>query len=178
MQKKLIVGLGNWPKEYEHTKHNAGFIAVDELKNHWQLKDFEEEKKFEGYTTKGIINEKEVILLKPKTLMNNSGVAVKEIANFYKILPEDIIVLHDDSDIEFGKVKISKGKSSGGHKGVESIIQNFGTKDFTRIRIGVRSEKEKGKKAEEFVLKNFSAQELKKLKTIIKEIIKEVEKII
>jgi len=134
---KLIIGLGNPGKEYEKTRHNAGFLAVDKIIENFQFSIFNFQLKFNAEISQGIINNEKVISVKPQTFMNGSGQAVKAIADYYKIKPEDIIVIHDDLDIPLGKYKISKGKSSAGHKGVQSIIDLLGTKNFTRIRIGI-----------------------------------------
>lgn len=178
MQKKLIVGLGNWPEKFAKTKHNTGFIVLNFLQESLGFDDFKENKKLEGFTSHEKVQDKEVILLKPMTMMNSSGVSVKKAANFYKIKTENIIVVHDDSDIKFGEFKISKNKSSGGHKGVESIIQELKDKNFYRVRVGIRSEKDKNKKASDFVLKKFSKEEIEKLNKLLPKILEEIKKII
>ncbi|MBI2642028.1 MAG: peptidyl-tRNA hydrolase [Candidatus Wildermuthbacteria bacterium] len=141
----LIIGLGNPGKKYEKTRHNAGFMVLDVL-----------EKKELG-----------VRLLKPDTFMNNSGSAVKKEMQKLKIKSQNLLVIHDDIDIPLGKTKVSKGSGSAGHKGVESIIQALGTKDFTRIRIGILPPEGKPEDVETFVLKNFKKEELPLLKAAI-----------
>ena len=135
----LIVGLGNPGKKYEKTRHNAGFMVLDEL----------EKKELP-----------EVRLLKPDAFMNDSGSAVYRAIKNYKLKAVNLIVVHDDIDIPLGKIKVSKGSGSAGHKGVESIIQALGTKDFTRIRIGILPPEGKPADVETFVLKHFKKEEL------------------
>ena len=142
---KLIVGLGNPKKKYEKTRHNIGFRVIDSL-------DFTQDK--------------DVILLKPNTFMNKSGKAVQECLAYYKIPVSNLIVIHDDIDLLFGDIRVSKNSSSAGHKGVQSIIDELKTKDFTRVRIGIKPNHEFD--TTEFVLKKFTKQEEKELKGIIK----------
>ncbi len=171
----LIVGLGNPGRRFISTRHNVGFLFIDHLKKLGKFEPFKESKKLEAKITKGKLFGKTVFLVKPQTFMNASGRAVVKIARHYKIPKGNIWVVHDDADIEIGRTKISKGKSSGGHKGIESIIQNLGSKNFVRFRIGIAplSENEKlkvkEKGLEKFVLEKFSKKE--------KEILKEVFKI-
>jgi len=170
----LIVGLGNPKRKFILTRHNVGFLFIDHLKRLGKLGPFKESKKLEAKITKGKLFGKAVFLAKPLTFMNASGRAVLKIARKYKIQKENIWVVHDDWDIKLGRIKISRGKSSGGHKGVESIIQNLGSKNFLRFRIGIaplfeneRSKiKEKG--LEKFVLERFSKKERKVLKEVFK----------
>ncbi len=184
----LIVGLGNPEEKYKKTRHNAGFIAVNKLRKKWNFPEFKFNKKFNSETSispplekgelKGDLknkllyptNENKTILAKPQTSMNRSGEAVRKIMDYYKLTPENIIVIHDDLDIEIGKYKISANSSSAGHKGVQSIINNLGTQKFKRIRIGV--EKIGGRKkrgnisGNKFVLQNFKEEEIKKVKNL------------
>lgn len=144
----LIVGLGNPGKKYEKTRHNAGFMVLDEL------------------TKKDISG---IRLLKPDTYMNNSGGAVKKEMQKLKVKNQNLVVIHDDIDIPLGKIKVSKGSGSAGHKGAESIIEALGTKDFTRIRIGILPPTGKPEDVETFVLKNFKKEELPLLHKAIDE---------
>ena len=129
---------------------------------------------FEMTKDRDILNEK-IILAKPQTFMNNSGQSVKAIVDYYKIKPEDIIVIHDDLDILLGKYKISKNKNSGGHKGVQSIIDYLGTKDFMRIRIGIMIENKKTP-TEKFVLERFGGEEMEVVEGVIEEVVNEIYK--
>lgn len=148
---KLIVGLGNPGRRYKKTRHNVGFRIIDSL---------------------DLAQDKEIILLKPQTYMNNSGKAVRSVKDKHKIKSENIIVIHDDIDLPFGEVRISKNVSSAGHKGVLSIINELGTQDFTRIRIGINP----GRKVdtEKYVLEKFSKEENKQLNNIIKKAVLEI----
>jgi len=119
---------------------------------------------------------KKFIIAKTKTLMNNSGQAVKTLVNFYKIKLENLWVIHDDIDLVIGKFKISKDRGSAGHKGVQSIIDELKTKDFWRIRIGICPKTGKSKQIEKFVLRNFTKEEKNILKKVIQEIIEEINK--
>src|SRR4030042_3803645 len=144
---KLIVGLGNPGKKYNKPRHNVGFRVIDEIKK--SLKDRDD-----------------IVLSKPDTFMNNSGRAVKKILKYSKLNTRDLIVVHDDIDLPFGTIRKNKDSSSAGHKGVQSIIDDLKSKDFTRIRIGIRPEYEVDTIG--FVLKNFNKDEEKQLKEIIK----------
>ena len=170
---KLIIGLGNPGEEYKKTRHNAGFLAVDKLVLNSKYQVLSTQSKFNTEISNGIIDNEKIILAKPQTFMNNSGEAVKTIVDYYKIKLEDIIVTHDDLDIPLGEYKISKNKNSGGHKGVQSIIDHLGTKDFTRIRIGIMIENKKTP-TEKFVLERFSEKEMGIIGEVIEEIKDEI----
>ena len=160
---KLIVGLGNPGRKYKKTRHNVGFMIIDELKSF----DFAQDKN--------------IILLKPQTFMNNSGKEVKKISQKSKVKSQNLIVIHDDVDLPFGIIRISRNSSSAGHRGVQSIINEIGTQDFTRVRIGIRpSSLRQGfrRQADKFVLENFTKQEKKQLKEIVKNAIEEIKKIL
>lgn len=161
---KLIVGLGNPSPEYANTRHNLGRRVVQALaEDDWQRKEklFAEILEFQ-------IDAKKVVAGRPLTFMNESGKAVRALAQFYKIKPEDLLLVHDDSDIFFGKMKLSYGSRSAGHRGVESVIRNLKTKNFWRLRIGIRPVNEEiRRKADELILEQFSAFEEKNLEEII-----------
>ena len=165
---RLIVGLGNPGEEYKKTRHNAGFLAVNEIANNFHFPT--SNSKFNAEISQATLNNEKIFLVKPQTFMNNSGEAIRAIADYYKINTEDIIIIHDDLDIPLGEYKISKNKNSGGHKGVQSIIDYLRTKDFTRIRIGIMTENKKIP-TEKFVLEEFNKDELEKINKIIKEIV-------
>ncbi|PIT48087.1 aminoacyl-tRNA hydrolase [Snodgrassella communis] len=133
---RLIVGLGNPGSEYEHTRHNIGFDFIDELAKLWKT-SLKEEKKFFGQVARVNLNEDEVWLLKPLTFMNKSGTAVQALAKFYKILPEEILIIHDELDIPCGQVRFKKGGSNGGHNGLKDIQAWLGTPEFYRLRLGI-----------------------------------------
>lgn len=136
MSRFLIVGLGNPGREYENTRHNIGFWAVEELARRWQL-GFSTKPERKALAAEGVIREKRVALLKPQTYMNLSGEAVRAWVDFYKIEPEAVIVLHDDLDLPLETLRLRKTGSAGGQNGVKSIIQHLGTQDFSRARIGI-----------------------------------------
>lgn len=163
----LIVGLGNPGKKYNHTRHNIGFTVVDILaeKEKWG-----KSKKTKCEYIKKQISTKNVELIKPMTFMNDSGMAVRYTQKKHNIPVEKIIVIHDDIDLPVGTIRISKNSSSAGHKGVQSIIRELGTKNFVRFRVGIRSKTNNflpKMPTEKFVLKRFSLQEKKLIKKAI-----------
>lgn len=133
---KMIVGLGNPGKEYEATRHNVGFWLLDELAWQWKA-TFKDEKKFFGEVARVSRPEGDVWLLKPMTFMNRSGQAVAALAQFYKIKPEEILVVHDELDIECGRIKFKLGGGNGGHNGLKDIQARLGTPNFYRLRLGI-----------------------------------------
>lgn len=151
---KLIVGLGNPGKEYVETRHNIGFIILDKYlgKVKWS-------KKFESciYTTK--INNEDVIFIKPQTYMNLSGISVRKAAKYYKINPQDILVIQDDLDLPVGSYKLKRNSSSGGHNGIKSIINELDTDSFLRIKVGIG--KSENIPTDKYVLSKFSSKEIK-----------------
>ena len=132
---KLIVGLGNPGKKYEHTRHNMGFDTIDLFSELAKI-DIDKEA-FKGLVGRGKVYEEDVYLLKPQTYMNLSGESVREIVSYFKIPVEDIIVIYDDLDLEPGKIRLRLSGSSGGHKGIQNIIEQLGTSDIKRIRVGI-----------------------------------------
>lgn len=162
---KIIVGLGNPGQIYSKTRHNVGFLTINNLAKHLSINT----KKIACNCRlgQGKIFDEEVVLAKPKTYMNLSGKAVKALIDRYKVLPEDIIVIYDDSAIELGKIRIRQKGSSGGHKGIESIIQTLGTDQFIRIRIGIGKPHE-NTTLTEYVLSEFLPDEEEIIKNTIK----------
>ena len=132
---KLLVGLGNPGRKYGATRHNIGFMIVDAVARLIELEISKE--KFSSFFGIGKINENDVCIIKPQTFMNVSGHAVAEFAHYYKLEVENVLVVHDDMDMELGKLKIVKDSGAGGHNGVASIIDNLGTKSFWRLKIGI-----------------------------------------
>lgn len=136
---KCIIGLGNPGKQYELTRHNMGFMVIDQL-----CKDLGiscNEKKFKALYTKTKINNEDVLIVKPQTFMNLSGEAVVSLINYYKIPVENILVISDDLDLPFGKIRFKPSGSDGGQRGLRNIIEQLKTKDFTRCRIGISKDK-------------------------------------
>ena len=162
---KIVIGLGNPGKKYEKTRHNIGFIAVDNLRKKMNISD--EREKFQALVSEKNIDGEKVIFLKPQTFMNLSGNSVIEIVNFYKLNPKkDIIVIYDDMDLSFGDIRIREKGSSGGHNGIKSIISHIG-EEFIRIKCGIGA---KEKDAIEHVLGEFNQTEQKDLDEILEKI--------
>jgi len=133
---KLIVGLGNPGPKYSETRHNAGFWFVEDLASQYRER-FLPEKKFHGEVARVNIEGRNIWLLKPETFMNRSGIAVVSLASFYKIMPANILVAHDEIDLKAGTARLKSGGGHGGHNGLRDIIAHLGTKDFQRLRIGI-----------------------------------------
>lgn len=133
---KLIVGLGNPGKQYKNTRHNIGYLMLDELAKRENVK-FSKKMKFKGQFIQTIIKNEQVILLKPITFMNLSGQSVQLVKKFYNINDEDILVIYDDLDLPTGKIRFKQKGSSGGHKGIKSIISCINSQDFHRLKIGI-----------------------------------------
>jgi len=153
----LVVGLGNPGEEYAKTRHNIGFMAADEIHSRYNFAPFKS--KFEGLIAEGTIEGEKVLLLKPQTFMNLSGNSVSKVASFYKIEPQNIIVIHDDKDLALGKLKAKIGGSAGGHNGLKNIDSHIGT-EYNRIRVGAGSPKEHHTDTINFVLSRFSKEEM------------------
>ena len=169
----LVVGLGNPGLRYLNTRHNIGFMLIDKIHETFNFPSFES--KFDSHFTKLKIKNNSIILLKPQSFMNLSGTAVMKCHKFFKIPTENIMVFHDDLDMEFLKVKIKSSGGDGGHNGIKNIRENIGD-DFNRIKIGIRNKK-KIINIEKFVLGDFSVSEKGKVKFKIKQIIENIEKI-
>lgn len=154
---KLIAGLGNPGDKYKNTRHNLGFLAIEAIACKYNISNFVS--KFHSEFSQCEIAKQKIILLKPQTFMNNSGLAIRECANFYKIKSEDIIVIHDELDLETGKMRIKIGGNSGGHNGLKSIDQNLGI-NYYRLRFGI-SKPEQKTQVSDYVLHNFTSEEYK-----------------
>tara|TARA_Y100000310_G_C20686679_1_gene819453 strand:+ start:58 stop:597 length:540 start_codon:yes stop_codon:yes gene_type:complete len=177
----LVVGLGNPGKEYEKTRHNVGFLVVDEFAKEHGFSEFTPSKKHSSLLSEGVLNETKALLVKPQTFMNNSG---KAVASLTKLscpqlnLVKELVVIHDDIDIPLGQIKISENRGSAGHKGIDSIIQVLGSKNFTRIRVGIQPEKGKPKDVEAFVLKKFGKTETPVVRSAIHQTIESLSSLI
>ncbi len=163
---RLVVGLGNPGNTYKNTRHNVGFMMVDQIAEAFSIALVKQ--KFDTIFGRGSIDGVEVILAKPTAFMNISGPRVQKIAGYYRILSEDMLIVHDDIDLAFGRIKIKEKGGDGGHKGVRSIIDAFGGGGFTRLRIGV-GRPEAGVSAADYVLGKFTIKEKKVLHRIITE---------
>ena len=162
----LFVGLGNPTPDSENNRHNVGFKIIDSINKKFALS--KQKPKFKGLLTTGNIGEEKVYAIKPLTFMNNSGTCIRELIEYFKIEGEDVIVFHDDLDIEFGKVKAKFGGSSAGHNGIASIDKFIG-KDYSRVRIGIGKPKN-GIEVADYVLQNFDEEESIKIEKISKDI--------
>ena len=154
---QLIVGLGNPGAKYDRTRHNVGFDLIDRLAQRWQV-PLTDQKKFQGIAGEGFAGRAKVRLLKPQTFMNLSGQSVRALLDWYKLKPQEVLVLYDDLDLPVGKLRIRLSGSAGGHNGMKSIISHLGTSEFPRLRVGI------GKSNDEtisHVLGKFMAEEAK-----------------
>jgi len=162
----LFVGLGNPTPDSENNRHNVGFKIIDTINKKYGLS--KQKPKFKGLLTTGNIGNKKVYAIKPLTFMNNSGVCIRELIEYFKIDAEDVIVFHDDLDIEFGKIKAKFGGSSAGHNGIASIDKFIG-KEYSRVRIGIGKPKNNIEVAD-YVLQNFDEEESVEIEKISKDI--------
>ena len=162
----LLVGLGNPGSNYTNTRHNIGFKIIDAINAHFKLS--KQKPKFKGLLTTGNIGNKKVYAIKPLTFMNNSGICIRELIEYFKIDPENVVVFHDDLDVDFGKIKAKFGGSSAGHNGIESIDKFIG-KDYSRVRIGI-GKPNGDTDATAHVLKDFDEEEKIELENITKNI--------
>lgn len=172
---KLVVGLGNPGSGYRRTRHNTGFLVIDQLAKDWGLK-FTVSKKCHALIAKTETH----LLAQPQTFMNESGQAALALSHYYKykIKPEDIIIIYDDIDLPLGKIRVRKKGSAGGHKGMQSIIDQLGTQDFPRVRIGIGPKPTKIS-SEKYVLQKFKKDEWKILqKKVMPKAVKAIEMVL
>ena len=165
---KLIIGLGNPGEKYRNTRHNLGYMVVD-----YFVKSSGLSWRYNPDWICYFAKTEDFVIVKPSTFMNKSGEAAREILNFFKIELKDVLAVHDDLDLNFGKIRISHDSQSAGHRGVESVIKGLGTFEFSRLRIGVghpsrKADDDKETNPEKYVLENFTEEEQKKLPEIIK----------
>ena len=168
---KLVVGLGNPGKEYEKTRHNIGFDFLDYYAKCNDLK-FVLNKKFNAYNCDFNFNNEKIILIKPLSFMNLSGIVVMKYIKFYNLSGDDILVIQDDLDMALGKIRISYNSSSGGHNGIKNIIESIGTKEFYRLKVGISNNKEMNTK--DYVLGKFNCNDI----DVINEVYKKIENIV
>ena len=158
----LLVGLGNPNPNNTNNRHNVGFLVIDAINAKFKLS--KQKPKFKGLLTTGKINEQKVYAIKPLTFMNNSGICIREIIEYFKINVKDVFVFHDDMDIDTGKIKVKFGGGNAGHNGIESIDKNIG-KDYSRVRIGIGRPKNNSTGVEH-VLDNFANEEKKSVEEV------------
>lgn len=163
----LIVGLGNPGREYEKTRHNCGFRAIDHLAE--KLGCRVDKAKFQGLYGQALYHEKKILLLKPQTFMNLSGHSVLQLSAYFHIPPQRIIVLFDDISLEPGRLRVRKDGSAGGHNGIKSIIEYLGSQDFPRVKIGVGAKPNPAYDLASWVLSSFTALEEKSLDPALKQ---------
>ena len=169
---KIIAGLGNPGSEYARTKHNVGFMLVDALADHLGIDTWKE--KFDAMIAEGRIGMEKIVLVKPVTYMNDSGQAIGPLMSWYKLVPEDLIVAHDDMDIAAGTVRIRRKGSSGGHNGIKSILAHVGDENFSRVRIGI-GRPLPGWTVVNHVLAPFSGEDVSKIHAAIEYLLPAVE---
>lgn len=169
----IVVGLGNVGAEYDKTRHNAGFIAIDALAEKYGARI--DRVKFHALVAEATVSDKRVLLMKPTTYMNNSGIAVAEAASFYKIPPENVIVLHDEINFDVGVIRIRRKGSAGGHNGLKSIIAHLSSDAFPRVKIGVGKKPSSDCDLVDFVLGRFSKEDMDSLVLKTSDIISSAE---
>ena len=172
MKNVLIVGLGNPGRDYVRTRHNAGFMCLNALAERWALRF--ERQRARADVADGIFRSQRVILAKPQTFMNRSGESVRGLTRMYNVDPSNLLVIYDDLDLPFGRLRLRDQGSSGGHRGIQSIIDSLGTNQFPRLRIGV-GRPPAGADPIDYVLRTFSSAELVELKEIFGRIAEGVE---
>ena len=172
---KLIIGLGNPGSEHLNNRHNVGFMALDNLYSNYLFENWRI--KLGGLFSTASLGSEKILLVKPQTFMNLSGICVAKFKHFFKINVADIFVIYDDIDLGFGEIKIKQGGGDAGHKGVRSISQHLQTKDFNRIRLGIGRPSTK-EEVSHFVLSNFSKTERAKLIVLFQNLSEDFEKII
>tara|TARA_Y100000817_G_scaffold226968_1_gene179769 strand:+ start:831 stop:1391 length:561 start_codon:yes stop_codon:yes gene_type:complete len=162
----LLVGLGNPTPNSENNRHNVGFKIIDAINKKFGLS--KQKPKFKGLLTTGEISKQKVYAIKPLTFMNNSGICIRELIEYFKIEAQNVIVFHDDLDVEFGKIKTKFSGSSAGHNGIESIDKFIG-KEYSRVRVGIGKPKN-NIEISDYVLQNFDEEEVLEIEKITKNI--------
>ncbi len=172
---KIIVGLGNPGQEYSATKHNVGFMVLDELASRWNITGWR--KRSNAEVAEHRLGSETVLLVKPQTYMNLSGTAVGELARWYKVAEEDIVVIFDDMDLPTGKLRLRMKGGSGGHRGIESLLQHLSKDSFLRLRMGI-GRPPAGWQVVDYVLSRFTAEEQPLIAAAIKRSAEAVEAIV
>ncbi|WJI91132.1 aminoacyl-tRNA hydrolase [Weissella viridescens] len=155
---KMIVGLGNIGREYDRTRHNVGFIVLDALADKYDL-TFKQDSEHHAFVANWFFNGEKVLLVKPTTFMNDSGRAVRPLMDYYKIELEDILIVHDDMDMDLGKIRLRAKGSAGGHNGIKSIANHLNTQNFNRLKFGISHPKHTHQAVIDFVLGKFGEDE-------------------
>jgi len=165
----LVVGLGNVGSEYNRTRHNIGFEAIDRFVTDQDFTPWIEKKDLKCHMATGQLGETKVIAIKPTTFMNLSGEAVQAVAHFYKVSPDQIVVVHDELDIPFGQIRTRIGGSSAGHNGIKSVTQHIG-EQYGRVRIGIGPKLHEKQDSADFVLAKFSSEQEAQIKNLTREV--------
>ncbi|HSD55619.1 MAG TPA: aminoacyl-tRNA hydrolase [Candidatus Saccharimonadales bacterium] len=165
----LVVGLGNVGKEYEHTRHNIGFEAIDRFVADQDFTPWIEKKDLKCHMASGQLGETKVIAIKPTTFMNLSGEAVQSVAHFYKVSSDQIVVVHDELDIPFGQIRTRIGGSAAGHNGIKSVTQHLG-EQYGRVRIGIGPKLHEKQDSADFVLAKFTSEQESQMKNLTREV--------
>lgn len=168
---KLVVGLGNPGRKYKDTRHNAGFMVIDRVADKYNIQLRKEERK--ALVAKERIKGEKVILAKPQTFMNKSGVSVQQLADYYNLDTADILIIYDDLDLDVGQLKIKPQGGHGGHNGIRSVINLLGSKNFARVRIGIGRPEYRSVK--DYVLSKFSSEEEEEIDQVLRSGVKAVE---
>ena len=172
----IVVGLGNPGAQYLHTRHNAGFLAIDYICNKYNARVSKSAHK--GLVGEATIGGKRVLLVKPQTFMNLSGECVRAVLDFYKISPDNLIIIYDDISLDVGRLRVRRDGSAGGHNGIKSILEHLGTKTFPRIKIGVGQKPHPDYDLASWVLSEFKDDELKALEGTFPTVCEGLEKIL
>ncbi len=168
----LVVGLGNPGSQYECTYHNIGFIIVDAIARYWGFSSFS--RKADYLIASGVINENKVLLLKPYSFMNSSGIPIAKIFNFYKLQLDNVVVVHDDADLPINKIKVKKGGSSAGHNGIKSIDSSIGN-NYWRVRFGIGRPEDR-RSLSDYVLSKFEDSD--NMRELIEKVAKDIHLVI
>lgn len=169
-KKYVIVGLGNIGDKYSLTRHNVGFMCLDDFQKTNDFPDWITKKDLKSLQSSQNVSDNQVVMIKPTTLMNNSGEAINLVMKYYNVPAENILVIHDELDIKFGDIRIRGEGTSAGHNGIESIIKSLGQENFTRIRVGIGPKSPAAIDSSDFVLKNFTKDEQKELPKLFREV--------
>jgi PTH1 family peptidyl-tRNA hydrolase len=171
---QLIVGLGNPGAKYEATRHNIGFAAIDELSKLWHI-PVTEHRKFHGVYGEGLLYGQKVRLLKPTTYMNRSGQAVRAVVDWFKLSPQEVLIVYDEMDLPLGKIRVRLSGSAGGHNGMKSIIAHLGTQEFPRLRIGISSPRDQANGANPDAVSHVLGQFAKSEAALLPEVLQLVQ---
>lgn len=183
--KYLVAGLGNPGKKYIGTRHNVGFAVVNWLAKQWGAADFTMSSHGKAATTEAMTAGQKILLVKPQTFMNSSGEAVKALTDYYDVAPENVLIIYDDVDLPLPELRLAHDRGSGGHRGLQSVISQLGTKDFYRLRVGISPTDDEGnldkqtvpgKGINPFVMSQFSSEELSQLESVYPELQTAIEK--